>query len=250
MNIISMTKTINNKIIPSSKDTGKRGVCLACGTDGLKPGRRYCSKTCRQQILWVLSLSIGLLRVFNARYAAFSFNKSYVILDVLPIWSKEISRFVHKRGAGRKPAEDLKHLILKSGKEWYHAINNNSSKSYASLCLLKKNNNHQISPTSIKPEKKVRPRLSKVERDSLKLLNIKIDELFCDGQIPKIKSAYKRLAKIHHPDVGGDAEKFKKLNEAHKQMMGWAENPQFTAKRALADCWSYDGTTNRWSPPL
>jgi DnaJ domain len=247
---MSVTKPIHNKMIPSSKGSVKTGVCLACGTDGIKPGRRYCSKTCRQQILWVLSLSNGLLRVFNARYAAFSFNKSYVILDVLPIWSKEISRFVHKRGAGRKPAEDLKHLILKSGNEWYHAINNKSSKSYASLCLLKKNNNHQISPTSIKPEKKVRPRLSKIERASLKLLKIKIDELFCDEQIPKIKSAYKRLAKIHHPDVGGDAEKFKKLNEAHQQMLGWAENPQFTAKRALVDCWSYDGTTNKWSPPL
>jgi DnaJ-class molecular chaperone len=74
--------------------------------------------------------------------------------------------------------------------------------------------------------------------------------LFCDEQMLKIKSAYKRLAKVHHPDVGGDAEKFKKLNEAHQKMLGWAENPQYTAKRALVDCWSYDGTTNRWSPPL
>ena len=245
-----MTKTANNNLIISPKTPGRTNFCLACGTDGLKAGRRYCSKTCRQQILWVLSLSKGLLRVFNARYAAFSFNNGYVILDVLPIWSKEISRFVHKRVKGRKPAEDLKHLILKSGREWYNAINNNSSKSYASLCILKKNNNQKISPSSIKPEKKVRPRLSKNERASLKLLKIKIDELFTDEKIPKIKTAYKKLAKIHHPDVGGDAEKFKKLNDAHQQMLTWAENPQFTAKKALVDCWSYDGATNRWSPPL
>lgn len=247
---MSATKMTNDEMIATSKGTGKTGVCLACGADGIKAGRRYCSKTCRQQIHWVLSLSKGLLRVFNARYAAFSFNESYVIFDVLPVWSKEISRFVHKRDSGRKPAEDLKHLILKSGREWYHAINNNSSKSYASLCLLNKNNNHKISPTSIKPEKKVRPKLSRLERASLKLLKIKIDELFCEDQIPKIKSAYKRLAKVHHPDVGGDAEEFKKLNEAHKQMLVWAEKPRFTAKRALVDCWSYDGSTNRWSPPL
>lgn len=244
------TKTAKNNLILSPKGSGKIKFCPACGTDRVKAGRRYCSETCRQQILWVLSLSKGLLRVFNARYAAFSFNNGYIILDVLPIWSKDISRFVHKRATGRKPAEDLKRLILKSGREWYHAINNNSSKSYASLCILKKNNNKKISPKSIKPEKKVRPRLSKIERASLKLLKIKIDELFCNEQIPKIKTAYKKLAKVHHPDVGGDAEKFKKLNEAHQQMLSWAENPQFSAKKALVDCWSYDGSTDRWSPPL
>lgn len=32
----------------------------------------------------------------------------------------------------------------------------------------------------------------------------------------EIRSAYKRLAKEHHPDRGGDAEKFKKIQEAHE----------------------------------
>lgn len=31
----------------------------------------------------------------------------------------------------------------------------------------------------------------------------------------EIKSAYRKLSKIHHPDVGGDPEKFKELNEAY-----------------------------------
>jgi len=31
----------------------------------------------------------------------------------------------------------------------------------------------------------------------------------------EIKSAYKKLAKQYHPDHGGDAEKFKEINEAH-----------------------------------
>jgi len=55
---------------------------------------------------------------------------------------------------------------------------------------------------------------------------------------------------VYHPDLGGDAEKFKKLNAAHQQMLLWAENPHFTLRKALLDCWSYDGATNRWSPPL
>jgi hypothetical protein len=215
----------------------------------MRPGRRYCSKECRQQMVWVLSLSKGLLRVFNARYAAFAFNASYVMLDVLPVWSNEISRFLCRR-AGRKPADDLKNLVLRAGEDWYHLVNNKTSRSYASLFLLKRNHARFITPESIRPGKRVQPRFSRPERESLKLLKLKMEELISDGQEGKIKSAYKKLAKIHHPDVGGDTEKFKRLNEAHQQMLAWAQDPQFTTRKALVDCWSYDGSTSKWSPPL
>jgi hypothetical protein len=228
----------------------KSRSCLSCGTEQIKPGRRYCSKKCRQQINWVLSLSKGLLRTFNVRYAAFSFTNNYVILEMLPVWSKEISRFIGKRTSGNNPAKDLKNLILQSGVEWHHLVNSNNSKSYASLLLLKKNHQKGIDPDSIKPCKKTHLRLSKVEKDCLRILKLDKKDLSSDGHIGKIKSAYKRMAKLYHPDMGGDEEKFKQLNEAHKQMLLWAENPQYTSRRALQGCWSYDGATNRWSPPL
>jgi hypothetical protein len=223
--------------------------CLSCGTERMKAGRRYCSKECRQQMLWVLSLSKGLLKVFNARYAAFSFNSTHVVLDVLPVWAKEVSRFLYKRTDGKKPAQDLKSLILQSGAEWYHIISNRNSKSYATLLLLSKNNYGRIAPECIKPNRKVKPRLSKRERESIKILQLKMEELLSVGHVAKIRSVYKKLAKIYHPDVGGDAEKFKRLNEAHQQMLQWAEKPHFTSTKALMDCWSYDGLTNRWTPP-
>lgn len=223
--------------------------CISCGTANMKGRRKYCSKKCRQQMLWVLSLSKGLLKVFNARYAAFYFNDSHVILDILPIWSKDISRFSYRRTSGKKPAQDLKVLVLQSGEEWYHMINNNS-KSYASLFILKKKSDNKISPEAIKPDNRIRPRFTSLERESMKFLKIRMEELLSDGQVSKIKTAYKRLAKIHHPDIGGDTEKFKKLNNAHHQMLIWAENPQFTSRKALIECWSYDGYTSRWAPPL
>ena len=216
----------------------------------MKSGRRYCSLECRDQMLWVLSLSKGLLISFNARYAAFSFDHNFVVLDVLPVWSQDISRFLCRRAGGKKPAEDLKNLILQSGNEWYRLVHNRTSKSYASLVLLKKNHKKDINPKSIRPDKKVKPRLSRFERECLKLLELQIEELFSESNVAKIRSAYKRLAKVYHPDLGGDAEKFKKLNAAHQQMLLWAENPHFTLRKALLDCWSYDGATNRWSPPL
>ena len=250
LNPVSEVNMSNTDIISTPKGRTKTGRCIACGTDKIKARRRYCSKECRRQVLWVLSLSNGLLKVFNARYAAFTFSKKFVTLDVLPVWSKAISRFTYRRTFGKKPAGDLKSLILQSGEEWYHTINNKNSKSYASLFLLTKNHNKCIAPDAIKPDKKLRPRFSKDERKSVKLLKLNLEELISEGHVPKIKAAYKKLAKLCHPDVGGDTEKFKKLNEAHQQMLLWAENPSFTSKKALIDCWSYDGSTNKWSPPL
>ncbi len=228
----------------------KQLKCLSCGTDRIKPGRRYCSRQCRQQINWVLSLSKGLLRTFNARYAAFSFTRNHVILDVLPVWSKVISRFICKRTFGNKPAEDLKNLILQAGREWYQMVDNNTSKSFASLSLLEKNHKESINPKNIKPDRKASLRLTKHEKESLKILELDRKDLSSDEHVVKIKASYKRMAKLHHPDMGGDTEKFKQLNEAHKQMLLWTENPQYASRRALQDCWSYDGVTSRWSPPL
>jgi hypothetical protein len=245
----SATQILNNKLARYSTPT--KGIrCLSCGKDPIKPGRRYCSKECRQQINWVLSLSKGLLKAFNARYAAFSFTEDHVILDVLPVWSKEISRFVLERANGKKPAEDLKNLILESGSEWHHMVGNNNSRSYASLFLLGKNQKKNIDPKTIKPGRKTRLRLTKQEKKYLKILKLDRKDLSSEGQKVKIKAAYKKMAKVHHPDIGGDAEKFRQLSDAHKQMLLWAEHPQYTSRKALQDCWSYDGVTNRWSPPL
>ena len=224
--------------------------CLACGTSNMKSGRRYCSKECCQQINWVLSLSKGLLNAVNARYAAFSFTDDSVILDVFPAWSKHVSRFVYRRSHGNKPAEDLKRLVLKFGEEWHEMVNNNRSKSYASLHLINRNHKRHLHPNTIKPKKDTRPRLSKQESRSLNLLKLQRSDLSSDGCEGKIKTAYKKMAKVYHPDVGGDEEKFKELNHAHEQMILWSENPQYTSRKALQNCWSYDGYTSRWAPPL
>jgi curved DNA-binding protein len=42
----------------------------------------------------------------------------------------------------------------------------------------------------------------------------------------EIKSAFKKLAKKHHPDVGGDEKKFKEINEAYSILTGKQEQPQ------------------------
>ena len=86
------------------------------------------------------------------------------MLDVLPAWSNVISRFVCERKDGNKPAEDLKFLVLQSGKEWYDLIDDRKSKSYASLVLLDKSHNRDIDPESIKPNRNAQPRFSDQEK--------------------------------------------------------------------------------------
>ncbi len=36
----------------------------------------------------------------------------------------------------------------------------------------------------------------------------------------EIQNAYKSMARIHHPDMGGDAEQFKKLRKAYDEALG------------------------------
>ena len=241
----------SSKAVKGTTSTNKiSSNCLACGIPVIKPRRRYCSAECRNKMIWVLSLSKGLLRVFNSRYAAFSFTDHYVVLDILPFWTNSISRFVYKRTSGEKPSDDLKKLIIQSGREWYAILDNNKSKSYASLCLLQKTHNKDLDPESIKPNRKRRPKLSRRETEFLKLLQLKREDLHSRSYVMKIKTAYKKMAKIHHPDIGGSEEKFKMLNEAHQQMLLWAEKPQFISRIALHDSWSYNGNTDRWAPPL
>lgn len=39
-----------------------------------------------------------------------------------------------------------------------------------------------------------------------------------DASKEEIKRAYKRLARLHHPDKGGDAEVFDRITKAYKSM--------------------------------
>jgi len=241
---------LKRSLVKKASYRAKKVRCVSCGTGKMNRGRRYCSKGCQQQLCWVLSLARGLLSIFSARYAAFFFDKNYVTLDVLPSWTDEISRFTIRRRLNNKPADDLKELILQSGEEWHRIIGNNNSMSFASQFLLEKNRAENVAADYIRPKSKLRPKFSRDEGKSAKILNLKTEELLHDENQKKIRSAYKRLAKLHHPDMGGDAGKFRQVNEAHRQMIMWAQNPQYTSKKALLGCWSYDVYANKWTPPL
>lgn len=227
----------------------QRGLCLACGQVLPKRARKYCSISCKDQIVWVLGLSKGLLKAFNVRFAAFYFTDQDVILDLLPSWSEYISRFSITRTPGQKPAYDLKRLILSSGEEWYHLLKNRHSKSSASLRLITRNHRKDLDPKTLVPKVLTRPKLTKKEKQYLNILSISEEELFSDLVTQKIRSSFRKMAKVFHPDVGGDEELFKLLNEAHFHMLNWSMRPKYCLRKLPCEFWSYDSLTNKWSPP-
>ena len=50
----------------------------------------------------------------------------------------------------------------------------------------------------------------------------------------QIKQAFRRLVKRHHPDVGGSARAFRRLNEAYQRLMAWSQ-PCTQATQAALD---------------
>ena len=237
------------EISPSHHEQSREG-CLSCGTHDIKPGRRYCSKQCRQKLIWTLSLANGLLQTLNTRYAVFSFTETFVALDIMPTWSNKISRFIYKRKPGDAPAHTLKELTLEAGKEWHNKRSRRISRSFASQSILEENVEYNINPESIKPDALRIPSLSADQKKGLKNLNVHMNTLMLGDYVSEIKKSYRKMAMVYHPDKGGDGDRFKEINRAHELMQQWIENPKFQINNKLPGCWSYNGYTNRWSPPL
>ena len=249
-NIMTVPHKDYNKTKTSLNSEKKTGNCLSCGTEDVKTGRRYCSVQCKQKLVWVLSLSKGLLQTLNTKYATFSFTEDYVSLDVMPAWSKTISRFEYRRKPGHTPANALKALILEAGADWHSKRNKKISPSLSSQLILNEKIEKRINPDSVKPDINITPKLSADQKKGLKHLKINTESLVEGNHEREIKKGFWEMAKLYHPDMGGDGEKFKEISNAHETLMQWAKNPKFRSNRALPGCWSYDGDKKKWSPPL
>lgn len=46
-----------------------------------------------------------------------------------------------------------------------------------------------------------------------------------NADLSEIRQAYKQLVKQHHPDVGGDSERFKQINSAYLRLITHQETP-------------------------
>lgn len=236
--------TVNNEIRFSEGADGKR--CLSCGTSENMSCRKYCSIECRQRLRYNLNLRTGLLRALNTRFATFYFTETIIILDVLPYGSGELFSYLFPRTLGHKPVEDFCTMSNILGNAWWAEKNRTNKRYLATRFVLEKAESKNTDSMSVKPfEVKEPARVAK----SLTFLSLKKTDLNSPGLKKKIKSAYRKQAMRHHPDLGGDADGFRKLHDAYEQIIKWSENPIFVRRRGFPDKWFYEGAKVRWVQP-
>ena len=234
-------------LIKSKISAKNKNRCLSCGTTENIKNRRYCSIKCRQNLRQKLNMKSGLLQALNTRYATFYFSDTIIILDIVPHGIKEIFRYESKRKAGNNPAADFSIMTNNLGEAWW-AESKRTNKNYlASQHVLKLATRHAISEGSQRPRL---IRIPTIKTESLNCLEIKKADLNSHELSKIIKNAYRRQVKIHHPDVGGQAATFRKIHDAYKELLHWADNPVFIRRRGFPDKWYYNGENEKWVQPI
>jgi hypothetical protein len=225
-------------------------LCLACGQNPIPKGRRrYCSHNCKKRLDFALYIGTGLVRALRARYAAFSYTQDSLILDILPIGANVISRFVWKRSPRKKVADDLLDMINQAGREWYEWEEETGSSWWASQRLLDKASRRDLPVSAVVPVAKKMPQLNHKEKSALRRLELTRDQILSKDGIQCLKSAYRRKAKLYHPDKGDTSNQFIQINAAHAELLNWTQRPRFSSKTALPNSWCYDALKKRWAPP-
>ncbi len=225
----------------------KRRVCLSCG-DPLPPRhRRYCANSCRQNLLASLNRRTGLLRALNTRYATFYFTEFVIIMDLLPYDAEQIYSFMLPRSMGKKPVEDFCELSNMLGQRWWQERDRTKKRYMASQHVLEQACKPPRTKESVIPGTLSVPA---VRKSSLITLELKPDKLTFNNINEQIKQAYRRQAKKHHPDLGGNPATFLKIQEAYELLLHWAKNPTFVRKSGFPDKWLYEGAYNRWIQPV
>ncbi len=208
--------------------------------------RRYCSQDCRGRLRLYLNRRTGLLAALNTRYATFYFNPSIIVMDVLPYGTDQIYSFAAYRNPGKKPVDDFCGMARFLGKVWWSEKDRTKKRYLASLCVLDKAQRTDSPLSAVIPRSVTVPAVKKAD---LKILSLKGEDLVPNGLNWKIKNAYRIQAKKLHPDLGGKASDFRRLQEAYEKLVLWSRNPTFLRYSGFPDKWLYEGWSNRWVQP-
>ncbi len=222
-------------------------ACLACGTPLRARQRRYCTAACRQHLMISLNRRTGLLRALNTRYATFSFNEWIIFMDLLPYGMEKIHSYLLPRSPGKKPVEDFCALCNTLGSAWWREKNRTHKRYVASQLILDRADSMAKAKECVIPRSVTLPA---VGVSNLIRLELGFTDLTGRPDIEiSIKQAYRRQAKKHHPDLGGSAQAFRKIQEAYEKLIEWAQKPSYRFKSGFPEKWLYEGATSRWIQP-
>lgn len=202
---------------------------------------------CRQTLLASLNRRAGLLRALNTRYATFYFTDYVIIMDLLLYDAEQIYSYMLPRSLGKKPVEDFCDLSNHLGSAWWNERNRTKKRYLASRHVLEQARMLNASKERVVPMELAVPAVSSINLVSLELCTSDLSTL--DLEI-RIKRAYRRLVKKHHPDIGGQTQAFLKIQEAYESLLHWAKHPTFLRRRGFPDKWLYEGAADRWIQPI
>lgn len=221
--------------------------CLACG--GPLPPRhwRYCDTACVQYLLASLNRRAGLLEALSTRYATFYFTEYVIVMDVLTYGAEQIYSYMLPRTHGKKPVEDFCDLSNILSAAWWREKERTKKRYMANQYVLDQARLAQAPKESVVPTTFTVP---SVRKGSLITLEMEAGDLTPNNLEQRIKQAYWRQAKKHHPDLGGSSKTFIKICEAYEVLLGWARRPTFIRQAGFPDKWLYQGETRQWKKPI
>lgn len=225
----------------------KRRTCMACGNPLPPRHRRYCANACRLQLLHSLNRRTGLLRALNTRYATFHFTDLMIILDLLPYDMEQIYSYMLPRGLGRKPVDDFCDMSNMLGTQWWNERYRTKKRYLASRHVLAQARETALPTTAVIPATLSMPA---VRVGNLIALELEAADLTLANMRARIKQAYRCQVKKHHPDLGGSAQAFIKIQEAYEKLLDWSRNPTYVRRGGFTDKWLYEGAYNRWIQPM
>jgi len=231
---------------PLSPENGHVRRCLSCGTTENMKRRRYCSIECRQKLRHNLNIRTGLLQALQTRYATFYFTETHIAIDILQYNSTELLSFVFPRSNGKKPVDDFTRMFNLLGNAWWEEVRRTKKRYLATRHILAKASPIDGDVNSVRPLEVREP--ARMAR-SMTTLKLRQKDLYSSDLQQIIKRAFRRQAKRHHPDQGGNPALFRKLRDAYEQLIRWAANPTFTTRRGFPDKWFYEGGLDRWTQP-
>lgn len=238
-----MNKKITRSIMAENQ---KDRSCVSCGAGLSGRKRRYCSKDCKDLLVFALGWLKNLLLPLNTNYATFAFTDSVLIINILSFFSKEVSTFVFRRIPGKTPAEGLKEVCKILNRQWYEKSQSSRSRRAASEHLLGTGMKDFIPKDNIMPVSTHSN--SKISR-KLTYFNLSLSDLE-NKPLEQLKSAYRKEVKKHHPDYGGESTDFINISEAYKDIIAFINDPKLRTRTGLPGTWSYDGSSYKWSAPL
>jgi hypothetical protein len=202
---------------------------------------------CRQTLLASLNRRAGLLRALNTRYATFYFTDFVIIMDLLLYDTEQIFSYMLPRSNGKKPVEDFCELSNHLGAAWWNERNRTKKRYVASRHVLEQAKRLSVPKERVIPTELAVPAVSTINLVSLELCTSDLSPLDLEN---RIKRAYRRQVKKHHPDIGGQTQAFLKIQEAYESLLHWAKHPTYMRRRGFPDKWLYEGATDRWIQPI